>query len=112
MVFPKGGYQGDYIGELAAGLRARHGEALVDEPGDGLFRETAETQIFGEIRKTLSRARRSSSTSTPTSATSTPRASTDRVLADLERAGLLYDDGRRALVPRHGAAGSSATAWW
>ena len=53
MVFPRDGYQGDYIGEIAARAARAHGEALVDEPGDGLFRETAETQIFGEIRKTL-----------------------------------------------------------
>jgi arginyl-tRNA synthetase len=53
VVFPKGGYQGGYIGEIAESLVAQHGEALVDEPGEGLFREVAETRIFAEIRKTL-----------------------------------------------------------
>jgi len=53
IVFPKDGYQGDYIADLARDLRAEHGDALVDEPGDGIFREVAQTAIFGEIRKTL-----------------------------------------------------------
>jgi arginyl-tRNA synthetase len=53
VVFPRGGYQGDYIGELAQSLIESHGEALVDEPGDGLFRRTAEERIFAEIRRTL-----------------------------------------------------------
>jgi arginyl-tRNA synthetase len=53
VVFPRDGYQGDYIAELAEGLLSAHGASLVDEPGDGLFRETAESHIFAEIRKTL-----------------------------------------------------------
>lgn len=53
VVFPNDGYQGEYIAHIAAALRDEHGEALVDEPGDGVFREVAETRIFGEIRKTL-----------------------------------------------------------
>ena len=54
IAFPKDGYQGDYIYELARDLRTEHGDALADEPGDGIFREVAQTAIFGEIRKTLS----------------------------------------------------------
>jgi arginyl-tRNA synthetase len=53
VVFPSDGYQGDYIGELARGLIEAHGDGLVDEDGEGVFRETAETRIFAEIRKTL-----------------------------------------------------------
>jgi arginyl-tRNA synthetase len=53
VVFPKDGYQGGYITELARDLAERYGDALLDEPGDGVFRETAETRIFAEIRKTL-----------------------------------------------------------
>jgi arginyl-tRNA synthetase len=53
VVFPRDGYQGGYIQELAAALREKHGEALVDEPGDGLFRRAAEERIFGEIQATL-----------------------------------------------------------
>ena len=53
VVFPKGGYQGAYIGEIAARLRERHGESLLDEPGDGAFRSAAQSAIFDEIRGTL-----------------------------------------------------------
>jgi arginyl-tRNA synthetase len=53
VVFPRDGYQGDYISEIAADLVTRHGDALVGEPGEGVFREVAEQQVFGEIRKTL-----------------------------------------------------------
>jgi arginyl-tRNA synthetase len=53
VAFPRDGYKGDYISELAETLRAEHGDALVEEPGDGLFREVAEKNIFAGIRKTL-----------------------------------------------------------
>jgi arginyl-tRNA synthetase len=53
VVFPKDGYRGDYIGEIAASLRERHGEALVEEPGEGRFREEAQASIFEEIRSSL-----------------------------------------------------------
>ena len=53
VVFPRDGYRGDYIGEIAAALRERHGEALLEEPGEGRFRKEAETRIFQEIRATL-----------------------------------------------------------
>ena len=97
VVFPKDGYQGAYIGELAAGLIARHGAALVDEPGDGIFRETAETQIFGEIRKTLSALGIDFDVYT-NERDLYESGETDRVLADLERIGLLYEmDGARWL---------------
>jgi arginyl-tRNA synthetase len=57
VVFPRDGYQGDYISEIAESLRSEHGDGLLDEPGDGLFRRTAEEQIFANIRKTLSAMR-------------------------------------------------------
>jgi arginyl-tRNA synthetase len=53
VVFPRDGYRGDYIGEIAAALREQFGETLVDEPGEGRFREEAEARIFQEIRSTL-----------------------------------------------------------
>ncbi len=53
VVFPKDGYQGGYIGDLARELHEEHGESLVDEPGDGVFREVAQSRIFSQIRKTL-----------------------------------------------------------
>ncbi len=53
VVFPRDGYQGGYISDIAEALRAEHGAGLIDEPGDGLFRITAEERIFAEIRRTL-----------------------------------------------------------
>ncbi len=53
VVFPKDGYQGDYIGSIGASLVEEFGEELVDEVGDGLFRERAQEAIFAEIRGTL-----------------------------------------------------------
>jgi arginyl-tRNA synthetase len=53
VVFPRDGYRGDYIGEIAASLLESQGETLLDEPGEGRFREQAEASIFQEIRSTL-----------------------------------------------------------
>lgn len=53
VAFPRDGYRGDYIGEIAAGIREREGEGWLDEPGDGGFRREAETIIFAQIRTTL-----------------------------------------------------------
>jgi arginyl-tRNA synthetase len=55
--FPRDGYQGEYIGEIAAGLRERYAEGLVDEPAEGRFREEAERVIFEGIRSVLERLR-------------------------------------------------------
>jgi arginyl-tRNA synthetase len=53
--FPQDGYQGDYIREIAAALRDRHGEALQEEGHDDAFRQAAEDAIFADIRRTLDR---------------------------------------------------------
>ena len=53
--FPEDGYQGDYIREIAAGLRERHGEGLVGEGHEAVFRQAAEEGIFADIRRTLDR---------------------------------------------------------
>jgi arginyl-tRNA synthetase len=53
VVFPRDGYQGEYIGEIAAELRAKHGAMLVEEPPEGVFREAAQQRIFAEIEATL-----------------------------------------------------------
>ena len=55
VVFPADGYQGDYITDIAAVLLEREGERLVDEPGDGVFREEAQRVIFADIAGTLER---------------------------------------------------------
>ena len=53
--FPEDHYQGEYIKEIAAHLKASHGEALRNEPADGLFKRQAEQEIFDDIKKTLAR---------------------------------------------------------
>lgn len=55
VVFPVDGYQGEYITEIANDLRTKHADALVDEPGEGRFRDEAQRVIFEGITKTLSR---------------------------------------------------------
>ncbi len=53
VVFPRDGYQGDYIRDIACRLVDERGEALIDEPGDGEFREVAQREIFADINRTL-----------------------------------------------------------
>ncbi len=53
VAFPRDGYQGDYIAEIASELFQKHGRELIDEAPDGRFREAAEERIFQEIRATL-----------------------------------------------------------
>lgn len=55
VVFPKDGYQGEYISEIATGLIEAEGDALVDEPGEGRFRDEAQRVIFEDIEGTLER---------------------------------------------------------
>ena len=55
VAFPMDGYQGDYIGDIAATLREEAGDSLVDEPGEGRFREAAQRSIFEDIEHTLTR---------------------------------------------------------
>ncbi len=55
VAFPQGGYQGEYIHEIAAQLREEHGDELAAQEGVDLFREVAENVIFAEIRATLDR---------------------------------------------------------
>lgn len=53
LLFPRDGYQGEYIKEIAAAIVEREGEGWLDEPGEGCFREEAEARIFADIRRTL-----------------------------------------------------------
>lgn len=52
--FPDDGYQGDYIREIADGLKQRNGASLADHEGTA-FRDAAESAIFEEIRATQDR---------------------------------------------------------
>lgn len=53
--FPEGGYEGAYIAEIAKELVDEHGDKLLDEPDETLFKEKAEAAIFDEIQSTLRR---------------------------------------------------------
>jgi arginyl-tRNA synthetase len=53
--FPEDGYHGDYIREIAAALRDRHGDRLAGEGHEAVFRQAAEDAIFADIRRTLER---------------------------------------------------------
>ena len=53
--FPEGGYEGSYIADIAQKLIDKHGDKLLDETDEKLFKEKAESEIFDEIKKTLER---------------------------------------------------------
>jgi arginyl-tRNA synthetase len=50
--FPRDGYRGEYIREIAVRLREQYGDGLLEEPPDGRFRSEAERMVFEEIRAT------------------------------------------------------------
>jgi len=52
---PEGGYEGEYIKDIAQKLIDQHGDSLVDEEDESKFKQEAESAIFDEIRKTLER---------------------------------------------------------
>jgi arginyl-tRNA synthetase len=51
--YPETHYQGEYIREIAAQVRERHGDTLRSEPAEGVFKEAAVQEIFADIRRTL-----------------------------------------------------------
>jgi len=53
VAFPRDGYQGGYIADLAALIREEHGDALVESDDEEIFKKTAEENIFQLIRKSL-----------------------------------------------------------
>lgn len=55
VVFPKDGYQGAYISDIARQILEKHGDALRGVEEGNEFREAAESQIFEEIRRTVQR---------------------------------------------------------
>jgi arginyl-tRNA synthetase len=57
VAFPRDGYRGEYIREIAARIAEQAGETLVDEPADGRFRTEAERLVFEEIRATIAALR-------------------------------------------------------
>lgn len=53
--FPDEYYQGEYIKEIAQQLFNEYGSKLADEDCEGIFKQTAEKEIFKDIEKTLKR---------------------------------------------------------
>jgi arginyl-tRNA synthetase len=90
VAFPRDGYQGEYIAEIAAALRERHGDALVDEPAEGSFREAAQQRIFAEIEATLAALGIRFDVYT-NEKTFYESGALDAVLADLRAKDLVYD---------------------
>jgi arginyl-tRNA synthetase len=52
---PEGGYEGEYIVDIAKSLVEEYGDSLLNEADEKLFKEKAEAAIFNEIKKTLER---------------------------------------------------------
>lgn len=52
---PEGGYEGEYIADIAATLMDGHGDSLLQEEGEGVFKEAAEKTILEDITRTLDR---------------------------------------------------------
>ncbi|MEW6702987.1 MAG: arginine--tRNA ligase [Bacteroidota bacterium] len=53
--FPEDYYQGEYIKEIAAKLKEDFDDKLINEDAEGIFKQTAEKEIFADIIKTLER---------------------------------------------------------
>ncbi len=53
--FPEGGYEGEYIKDIAKELVEEHGDKLADEQDVKMFKEKAESVIFEDIQNTLKR---------------------------------------------------------
>tara|TARA_B100000315_G_C14587915_1_gene594148 strand:+ start:1618 stop:3261 length:1644 start_codon:yes stop_codon:yes gene_type:complete len=51
--FPEGGYEGEYIKDIAQQINDSHGDSLKDKPTDPIFRSSAEESIFQNIKNTL-----------------------------------------------------------
>jgi arginyl-tRNA synthetase len=52
--FPEDYYQGEYIIDIAKKIKEKFGEKLIEEAAEGKFKEIAESEIFGEIKNSLS----------------------------------------------------------
>lgn len=53
--FPEGGYEGEYIKDIAQELVAEKGEELLNESDETIFKEKAKSEIFKDISQTLER---------------------------------------------------------
>lgn len=55
VALPEGGYEGEYIADIAHSLRTREGDGLASDPTNPKFKEAAEHLIFEDIKRTLDR---------------------------------------------------------
>lgn len=55
VALPEGGYEGEYIADIARDLRTREGDGLASDPTNPKFKEAAEHLIFEDIKRTLNR---------------------------------------------------------
>ena len=51
----EGGYEGDYIKGIASDIYEEHGNSLENKKDSKIFKEKAESLIFKDIEKTLSK---------------------------------------------------------
>jgi len=51
--FPDGGYKGEYIIDIASKIKKEHGESLINEAKNEIFKNEAESFIFQNIKTTL-----------------------------------------------------------
>lgn len=51
--FPEDYYQGEYIKDIAKKIKNEYGDSLKEEEPEGIFKQTAEKEIFEEIKTTL-----------------------------------------------------------
>jgi arginyl-tRNA synthetase len=92
LVFPRDGYQGDYIAEIADSIRAREGEGWVGEPGDGGFKAEAESTLFAGIKATLEKLGIAFDVYYNESSLY-ESGKIEQVLADLRASGRVYEEG-------------------
>lgn len=52
---PEGGYEGEYIKEIAGILIEKHGDSLAENKDETVFKDEAESAIFDQIQTTLKR---------------------------------------------------------
>lgn len=53
ITFPDDYYQGEYIKDIAMQLFIKHGDSLRNEDAESIFKDTAEQEIFFDIKKSL-----------------------------------------------------------
>jgi arginyl-tRNA synthetase len=90
VAFPADGYQGDYIKDIADDLLKNETDTLVEEPGEGRFRDEAQRVIFEGITKTLSRIGVNFDVYF-NERSLYDEGKLEETLADLRKAGLIYD---------------------